>query len=739
MIAEVILEVSLGKTLDYLIPQELESSLSVGCWVTVPLRGRSVGGYVTNIKAYSDYPSLRPILEIKGQGACIPPELFTLALWIAKYYHTPIERTIKTMLPTGVRKGVECKTQQLVARAQSKEALVQACKELLQKAPQQSKVLEHMLKVKKSLFLTELMEQTGASRESIRTLVEKGFIKLERVRSDRSLLQGEEYFHTRPKQLRSEQQKALDTITQSIDSGLFSVKLLHGITGSGKTEVYLQAIQHALRQGKTALMLVPEIALTTQTILHLKSRFSQPIAILHHRLTDGERQTAWKSIKEGQSPIVIGARSAIFSPLPSLGVIIIDEEHEGSYKQTDDSPSYHARDVAVMRGKIAHATVVLGSATPSLESIYNAQKKKYELLTLTERGPSVQLPTVHIVDMTREYEQAKCRTPFSKLLLQKMEDRFKKGEQTILFLNRRGYYTTCLCSACSKTIQCTSCDTTMTFHKKLNTLTCHLCGKEMAPPRSCPSCKAENMIHYKGLGTEKVEAIMHALFPDMRILRADADTTRHKGSLEKILHHFRSGKADLLIGTQMIAKGLHFPEVTLVGVINCDSALQIPDFRAQEMTFQLIVQVAGRAGRGMEKGEVILQTTLPSHTIVQAAARQDFQTFQHEELTLRKMFDFPPYTHIVKVICSSTDEKKAKEVLTEWTSALQQLLPSNYICHPPTEAGHAKIKDVFRFQCLIRGPSAQVITNTIESLESSFSIPASVQRFIDVDPLSTFF
>lgn len=279
----------------------------------------------------------------------------------------------------------------------------------------------------------------------------------------------------------------------------------------------------------------------------------------------------------------------------------------------------------------------------------------------------------------------------------------------------------------------------MTFHKKRDILVCHLCGTEKTPPTSCPSCKAQSMMHYKGMGTEKVEALLHVLFPDMRMVRADADTTRHKGSLEKILHHFRSGKADLLIGTQMIAKGLHFPEVTLVGVLNCDGALQIPDFRAQEMVFQLIVQVAGRSGRGLEKGEVILQTALHTNPLLHMAARQDYHAFQKEELAIRHMFQFPPYTHIVKLICCCKEEQKAKEALQSWVNELQKRMPSNYICHPPTEAGHAKVKDVFRFQSLIRGPSARAITLALEETERAISFPSSIHRLVDVDPLSTFF
>lgn len=738
-IAEVIPEISIGKKLDYLVPLELQHKVAVGCWVTIPVRGRLVGGYVTQLKEHSSFHNIKAIHEVISQGPILTQDLFELALWLSSYYHTPIERTLRTMLPTGVRKGTALKTQYLVVRAKSKEVLLDTCRTLVRSCPQQAMALECMLKVKKGMFLTELLEKARCSREVIKALVDKGLLALERVRSDQSLLHDEEYFFTPPKQLRVEQQKALDSILASLQATCFSTKLLFGITGSGKTEIYMQSIQEALRLNKTVLMLVPEISLTSQTIQQFKSRFSVPITVLHHRLADGERQQAWEDLRRGKSPIVIGARSAIFSPLSNLGLIIVDEEHEGSYKQTDDSPTYHARDVAVMRGKLTNATVILGSATPSLESMQNALLGKYELLQLQERSASAQLPLVHLVDMTREYEKAQCRTPFSQLLLRKIEERYHLGEQSMLFLNRRGYYTTCLCTACSKTIQCDHCDTTLTFHKKTGRLVCHICGSEKTPPKTCPHCKSESMMQFKGLGTEKVEAVLHALFPDIRVMRVDADTTKHKGSLEKILHAFRSGKADVLIGTQMIAKGLHFPDVTLVGVLSCDGAMQIPDFRAQEMAFQLIVQVAGRAGRGIQKGEVILQTTLPSHPIMKAAAAQDFASFQKEELAIRKLFDFPPYTRMVKLITLSEEQQLAIDSMHSWLKEIQKHLPANYVCHPPAEAGHFKVKDVYRYQALVRGPNSRAITQALELAEIALSCPRGVQRLVDVDPLSTFF
>ena len=739
MFAEILLEVSIRKPLDYSIPPELANTVVPGVWVEVPLRHRTSRGYVLTIKQTSAISSPLPIKAVLSDGPIITEDLFRLAVWMASYYATPIERILKTMLPSGGRKGVGVKRQYLVGRAKTRDELVLLLRELQQKAPAQAKVIEILLQAKKGIFLSELVEQASCTPSVIKSLCDKGLVKCDLVRSDQPLLNGETYFKTSAKMLLPEQQLAFDTIAMALSRGTFSVHLLFGVTGSGKTEVYMQAIEAALKTGKGVLMLVPEIALTTQTILRFQSRFDTPLAILHHRLSEGERHEAWSEIRKGNRRIVIGARSAVFSPIPNLGLIIIDEEHEHSYKQTDDSPAYHARDVGIMRGKLTAATVILGSATPALETFYNASTQKYTLLTLSQRPSDAMLPHVHIVDMRREYEKVKGITLFSELLLDKLQQRTAKGEQTMLFLNRRGYHTTSTCMQCSTVIKCTHCDGALTFHKSHNMLACHLCGLQTPPPDICPQCRTPSMIKYRGVGTEKIESMLRGIFPGTRLLRADADSTRHKGSLEKILHDFRTGKADVLIGTQMIAKGLHFPEVTLVGVLNCDASLNIPDFRAQESVFQLITQVAGRAGRGLIPGEVILQTGLPDHPTILAAASQDYLSFYNDESAIRKTFHFPPYTHIVKFVFHGVNEKVVQEAATSWAEALQKQLPSHFICHPALPCGHAKINDRWRYQCLVRGPSVISVTALAEQLDRTVKLPAGVQRFCDVDPTSTFF
>ncbi len=739
MFAEVLLEVSIRKPLDYTIPRELEHTVVPGCWVEVPLRHRLSRGYVLAIKTTSSIATPLPISAVLSDGPVITEDLFRLAVWMASYYATPIERVLKTMLPSGVRHGTGIKRQYRVVRAKTRDELVVCLRELRERAPAQAQVIEILLQTKGGMLLSELAEAAHCTPSVIRSLCDKGLVRCDLVRTDQPILVGETYCKTTPKRLLPEQQHAYHEIVASLKAHAFAVHLLYGVTGSGKTEVYMQAIDEALTMGKGVLMLVPEIALTTQTILRFQSRFDVPLAILHHRLSDGERNEAWNEIRKGQRKIVIGARSAVFSPISNLGLIIIDEEHEHSYKQTDDSPAYHARDVGVMRGKLNNATVVLGSATPALESFYNASTHKYRLLKLSERPSEATLPKVHIVDMRREYDKAKGITLFSELLLDKIHQKTERGEQTMLFLNRRGYHTTSTCLQCGTVMRCSHCDGALTFHKSSHKLACHLCGLETAPPTLCPHCRTPSMIKYRGVGTEKIEAMLHGIFPGTRVLRADADSTRHKGAMEQIFHEFRTGKADILIGTQMIAKGLHFPEVSLVGVLNCDATLNIPDFRAQESVFQLITQVAGRAGRGLSHGEVILQTCLPDHATILAAAQQDYLSFYKDETAIRKAFHFPPYTHIIKFVFHGTDERAVCAAATSWADALQHQLPHHFICHPALPCGHAKINDRWRYQCLVRGPSVTPVTTLTEHLDRTIKLPSGVQRFCDVDPISTFF
>jgi primosomal protein N' (replication factor Y) len=584
------------------------------------------------------------------------------------------------------------------------------------------------------------MEEAGVSRSPIDTLAKQGFLHVDIVRIDRSPLVAEEYFKTKHKKLYAEQQKAFDAIAKTIDEETFQTYLLHGITGSGKTEIYLQAIEKVLAKGKGALMLVPEISLTAQTIERFRSRFEGHIAILHHRLSHGERFDEWHKIHRGDAQIVIGARSAVFSPIKNLGLIIVDEEHEQSYKQSETCPCYHARDVAVMRGKNTKSTVILGSATPSLESYHNAITGKYQLCKLTVRAESSSLPRFTIVDMNKEYEKTKGFTTFSDALLSGLVKRQELGEQSILFLNRRGYHTTLFCQGCASPIQCRHCDVALTFHQGANTLACHLCGFSLSPPpRQCPTCKSPDTMKFKGIGTELVEKSLHAILPEIRTLRVDADTTRHKGSHQRLLKEFSTGKADVLIGTQMIAKGLHFPAVTLVGVLNSDTSMNLPDFRAAETSFQLITQVAGRAGRGSTPGEVIVQTCMPDNATLKQAAAQDYEAFYDAEIAVRKLFAYPPYASLVKITFSGKDQGQAKRVAESLRHALGQLLPQTCQVHPVVPSGHHKVKDSYHYQMLIKTSSILTVCEAWQKAKASVQTPKSVTTFIDVNPQSTFF
>lgn len=738
--ASVILDVAVDKTLEYGITPEQRATIQIGSRVEIPVRGHLRTGYVVEIKETASFASVKPISSLLSEGALISTDLFQLALWISRYYCCPLRDIFRLLLPPGVRKGMAPKEQLFVMRGKTREELREICIAYRTKKPAQALILDEMLLVKKGILLSELIEKTKGSRSTVNTLAKEGLLIVDIVRIDRSPLVNEEYFMTKHKALNPSQGEALAKIEKSLNNQTFETHLLFGVTGSGKTEVYLQAIDTALKANKGTIMLVPEISLTAQTIERFRSRFKEKIAILHHRLSQGERNDEWHHIREGRAKIVIGARSAIFSPVVNLGLIIVDEEHEQSYKQNDLCPCYQARDVAVMRGKLTQSTVVLGSATPSLESYYNTQTGKYTLSVLHHRADSASLPKVTVIDMRKEFEKAKRWTNFSDALLTNIEKRQKQGEQTILFLNRRGYHTVLLCQKCQHSVKCAHCDVPMTFHLGENALACHLCGFQMTPPpKECPSCKDPHPLKFRGVGTEQIERALHAIFPSIRTLRADADTTRHKGSHQRILRDFGTGKADVLIGTQMIAKGLHFPEVTLVGILNCDGGLNIPDFRASENVFQVMTQVAGRSGRGVVPGEVIIQTALPENSTIQYAANQDYMGFYNEEIEIRKMFNYPPFCHIAKLLFSGKQAQQTEQAAEQLRQILVDRFPPQFEFNPVIPCGYTKVKDQFRYQFLVRGPTMYALNSTLHSIQEKWPLPRDVKLFVDINPSSTFF
>jgi len=736
-IAEVVLDTSLEKALDYLVPDEM-GSLQVGMRVEVPLRGRSALGTILALKEKSAFATLKPLIRTLGEDTYLGEGLFDLAQWMSKYYCAPLSKILKIFLPPSVRKeDQKHKKQMFVRPLLSKKEMKTLCETIRAKHPAQAMVLDYLLMHTKGALLTELIEQAKVTRSPIQTLCKKGVLKQEEIQIDRSPIFSHEFFPTKPKTLNPEQKNAFEAIVATAST--FAPHLLYGITGSGKTEVYLQVIEKILARGQSIIYLVPEIALTSQTIERFKGRFQdQTIAILHHRLNSGERFDAWHKIRSGKAKIIIGARSAIFSPAKDLGLIIVDEEHESSFKQTEETPKYHARDVAVVRAKIASCPVILGTATPSLESYTNAKKGKYQLHLLSSRPDQALLPEVTIVDMKEEFAKAKGFTLFSDKLLEGIKQRYSKGEQTLLFLNRRGYHTSAQCSACSHVENCPNCEITLTYHRSQAALACHLCDFRKPTPRSCPSCHADGPLKFKGAGTEMVERSLHALFPDIRTLRLDADTTKHKGSHEKIFKQFKAGKADILIGTQMIAKGLHFPMVTLVGVLGLDGSLSIPDFRASETVFQLLTQVAGRSGRSELKGEVLIQTHLPKHSTILHAARQDFESFYAEEIETRDLFSFPPFSHLVKFSFAAESALSCEKTALEFRQLLITQMSKEVEIMPVIPCGYAKINGKYRFQFLIKTKKLPNILPTIQRMRGQYH-SREVRFSIDVNPLTTFF
>ncbi|MCH9812011.1 primosomal protein N' [bacterium] len=732
----VLLDKGLKKPLTYKVPDSMQSLVKAGKRALVPIQKRSAKGTILELlKKAPKYP-VKEVLEITSDEI-INEDLKKLAQWMANYYATPLPFVMKTILPGSLRKDMKKKTQYMIHTVLRGEKLIAYTASIREKYPKRAAVLDILLKHKKGIFLSKLLEEK-VSVSAINTMVKDKILKKDLVEVDRSVLADVPFFKTSAKVLGTEQQIAFDAIEASLEEGAFKTFLLHGITGSGKTEVYLQAIEKALSLGKGVVMLIPEIALTEQTVERFKHRFEEKIAVLNYRLSDGEKTDAWNNIAKGKIPIVIGARSAIFSPISNLGLIIVDEEHELSYKQIDEMPCYNARDIAVVRGSFTKATVILGSATPSLESIYNVMEKKYEYLQMNSKAVAKNPPTIKLINMEEEREEGgKGFTMLSQTLLSEIKKRIDVGEQVILFLNRRGYFSCQVCTACNETISCPSCDSSLTYHRGEKVLACHLCGYEKkAPITKCPKCGEMETLKYRGPGTEQVERSLHAIFPEIRTLRMDRDTTKHKGSHETILKQFRAGKADVLIGTQMIAKGLDFPLVTLSAVIGADSSLHIPDYRSTESLYQVMTQVIGRSGRAELPGLALIQTYYPNHPVMQAVVKEDFKNFIKTELADRKLCNYPPYFKISKCIFTSTDKVAAEKTAENFYLYLQKFLGKEVQIYKPMPCGYAKIKDKFRFQIMLKSKSTNKIAHLLA--HHTIKIPNKVRLLIDIGATSTF-
>jgi primosomal protein N' (replication factor Y) (superfamily II helicase) len=731
----VIIDRAIQRELDYSVPETLADRIGIGSRVRVPFRDKSALATVLATLEQSDAKGIRPIEALVGEAPAISESLLDLAKWMSTYYCCPLETVMRSLLPQVIRHAkVGWKKQLFVQPMTAIDA--EKIDNLRKRAPRQAELLDAIAKLEKPMPAAQLLRKTSFDNQTLRALVKRDLIELREEAVERDPHADEQFIATTNLEVNPEQALALGKITDALVAPETAKPiLLHGVTGSGKTEIYLQAIRTALERGKSAIVLVPEISLTPQTVERFKSRFAEMhevVAVLHSHLSEGERHDEWHKIHSGRARIVIGARSAVFAPLKNLGLIIVDEEHETTYKQ-EEAPRYHARDVAVVRAKIEKCAVVLGSATPSLESYHNATTGKYELLALTQRVDDQRMPLIRIVDLRQERRKEKIAPILSEKLSQAIAARLEKHEQTILFLNRRGFSTSLLCSNCGEARNCPNCSVALTFHRHMARLSCHLCGHTAAVPKKCPECGKDALI-YAGFGTEKVESTVSHFFPRANVRRMDADSMTRKEAYRETLRNFRTGKIDILVGTQMIAKGLHFPNVTLVGIINADLALHLPDFRAGERTFQLLTQVAGRAGRGETAGEVFVQTYTPFSPSIQFARHHDFAGYFQQELEFRERCDFPPFKHAVLITVRSAHEGRAKLSAETLVRRLKESLGSEFILGDATPAPLEKLQGQFRFHILLRGEAVMRLSRLVRETLDRLPMPEDVLATVDVDP-----
>jgi len=734
----VIIDRAIHRELDYAVPEGLMNRVGVGSRVRVPFREKSALATVVAVTEQSEAKGIRLIEAVVGEAPILSEQLLELGRWISAYYCCPIETVMRSLLPQVIRRAEVGWKKQLFVQPE-REIDNEELEKLRKRAPRQAELLEAILRLEAPIRASQLLRETSLDNQTLRALVKRGLVKLREEAVVRDPHGDEQFIATSNLILNQEQAHALKEIIQALDSPEKSGPiLLHGVTGSGKTEIYLQAIRTTLNRGHTAIVLVPEISLTPQTVERFKSRFADvqdAVAVLHSHLSEGERHDEWHKIHSGRARIVIGARSAIFAPLKNLGLIVVDEEHETTYKQ-EEAPRYHARDLAIVRAKIEKCVAVLGSATPSLESYHNAAIGKYRLITLTQRIDEKQMPLMRIVDLRQERRKGKSAAILSEKLSQAIADRLEKREQTILFLNRRGFSTSLLCSNCGEARNCPNCSVALTFHRHpavAGRLACHLCGHTAAVPKKCPACGQDALI-YAGFGTEKVESTVSQIFPKAVVRRMDADSMTRKEAYRETLRNFRTGKIDILVGTQMIAKGLHFPNVTLVGIINADLALHLPDFRAGERTFQLLTQVAGRAGRGETSGEVFVQTYTPFSPSIQFARHHDFAGYFQQELEFRERCDFPPFKHAILITVRSAHEGRAKLSAETLKRRLKEALPQEFILGDATPAPLEKLQGQFRFHILVRGEAIMRLSRLVRETVDKLPFPEDVTVTVDVDP-----
>ncbi|MEW4102455.1 primosomal protein N' [Bacillus altitudinis] len=798
MIAEVIVDVTtkaIDRPFDYRVPDRFKGLVKAGMRVVVPFGPRKIQGFVTKIKEETDVQSgnIKDIVDLFDLSPVLTDELLELSHWLTEKTLSYHITALQSMLPAAMKAKYEKEIQVLSAEelpqslkelfgqqesilyadippeqlkpiqkhvqkghlevryhvsqksgkkkvrtlqiAVTKEKLEEKQEQLKKNAVKQKALLAFLLQTNETTFLAkDLQQQTGASSQTIKALIQEGLLTESYEEIYRDPYRDREFTPSTPLDLTTEQAEAAKPIHQAVSDDKHETFLLHGVTGSGKTEIYLQTIDHVLQKGKEAIVLVPEISLTPQMVQRFKERFGSNVAVLHSGLSTGEKYDEWRKIHRKEVKLVVGARSAVFAPFENLGMIIIDEEHESSYKQ-EEMPRYHAKDVAIERAGRHQCPVVLGSATPSLESYARAKKGVYTLLTLKRRVNQQQLPHVSLIDMREELRNGN-RSMFSEELMLRLKEVLERKEQAVLFLNKRGYSSFVMCRDCGYVEQCPHCEISLTYHRFQKRLKCHYCGHEAPVPPECPECHSEH-IRYFGTGTQRVEEELTKVLPEARVIRMDVDTTSRKGAHEKLLTSFGHKEADILLGTQMIAKGLDFPDVTLVGVLSADTSLHIPDFRSSEKTFQLLTQVSGRAGRHEKAGSVIIQSYTPSHYSIELTKQHDYEAFYEQEMLHRRHQSYPPFYFLAMVTVSHEEVTKAAHVTDKIVQFLKMNCAPNTRILGPAASPIAKIKDRYRYQCVIKYKRENELASLLRKIQDHYQKEMEQKQLmisIDMNP-----
>jgi primosomal protein N' (replication factor Y) len=750
--ADIVLRLAVPRTFQFSVPEDLRSRIRPGQRVRVPLRRGSDIGYVAALSDTPKVKGIRPILTILDVEPLLPPDLLDLLLWVADHTLSPPGMVFRAGLPRAIHFE---KTERATAREKSISTyrlgidpadLPGTLEKLEKRAPVQARLLRQLARGP-----LRAQEFTSPSPSALRSLTEKGLVDVEEVAVQRGLVAAD-FRKDLDLALTPAQEKVFQEILPSLGKRKFAPFLLHGVTGSGKSEIYIRAVQ-SLPSDRQAIILVPEVSLTVQLIRHFQERFPFPLALWHHQLSEGEKFDLWRQLRRGEIRVVIGARSAVFAPLPQVGLIVVDEEQESSYKQ-GDAPSYHARDLALHRGRLQGATILLGSATPSMESYYRAEQGEYTLLSLPQRYREQPLPKVEMLDL-KDFDGSSTRgrgdagkvipkgSPVTLPLYEAAADALERGSQVLFFLNRRGFAPFTICRGCGWTFKCPNCQVALVFHRQDNALLCHYCGHKAAPPGTCPSCRGTDL-RLSGTGTQRLEEEVRSLFPERSVARLDRDATSRKGAGGRLVDDFAAGRTDILVGTQMVAKGLHFPRLALVGVLAPDLGLNLPDFRAAERTFQVVTQVAGRAGREDIPGRVIIQTFQPEHYALQAAAEHDFLAFYRREIEFRRELDYPPFCDLILLRLDGPNPTRLEETADGFAGRIEELLrcrSGEGFCRilGPVPAPLHKIRNRYRYHLLVKArPLERAAGPLREHLEElgRFVRQSNCRLNIDVNPMS---